>query len=61
MGNYGVLIPGVVTSYQDVGGASTSAAVANANIMGVHGSNANEMPVLIDGMRYGNIFPARAP
>ena len=53
-GNYGVLIPGVVTNQQDVGGASTN--VTTTNIMGVHGSNANEMPMIIDGMRYGNVF-----
>ena len=56
VGNYGVLIPGVVTNMQDVGGISTSSSTSNANIMGVHGSNANEMPVIIDGLRYGNIF-----
>lgn len=53
-GNYGVLIPGVVTNIQDVGGSSAN--VTTTNIMGVHGSNANEMPMVIDGMRYGNIF-----
>lgn len=53
-GNYGVLVPGVVTNQQDVGGASTN--VTTTNIMGIHGSNANEMPMIIDGMRYGNIF-----
>lgn len=53
-GNYGVLIPGVVTNLQDVGGSSAN--VTTTNIMGVHGSNANEMPMVIDGMRYGNIF-----
>lgn len=53
-GNYGVLIPGVVTNIQDVGGSSAN--VTTTNIMGVHGSNANEMPMVIDGMRYGNVF-----
>lgn len=53
-GNYGVLIPGVVTNIQDVGGSSSN--VSTTNIMGVHGSNANEMPMIIDGMRYGNVF-----
>src|SRR6266852_6856660 len=53
-GNYGVLVPGVVTNLQDVGGSSAN--VTTTNIMGIHGSNANEMPMIIDGMRYGNVF-----
>ena len=53
-GNYGVLIPGVTTDTQDVGGAGLN--VTTTNMMGVHGSNAFEMPMIIDGMRYGNIF-----
>ena len=55
-GNYVVTIPGVFTNRQDVGGAGITQ--ATTNMMGIHGSNAYEAPMLIDGMRYANIFGA---
>lgn len=55
-GNYAVLIPGVVSNQQDVGGnESGRSGAANPN-MSVHGSVAAEMPLMIEGMRYSNIF-----
>ena len=52
--NYVVLIPGVTTSRHDVGGSSEMSTPNPA--MGIHGSVASEMPLIIDGMRYSNIF-----
>ena len=56
--DFAVLIPGVVTTRgtkpfaQDVGG---SAGDTNPGL-GIHGSNPREMVMILDGMRYGNIF-----
>ena len=53
-GNYVVTIPGVFTNRQDVGGAGISQATTNK--MGIHGSISEEAPMLVDGMRYSNIY-----
>ena len=53
LANYAVLIPGITAAVQDVGGSSLSNAATN--IMGIHGNNSEEMPLLLDGMRHANI------
>ena len=53
-GNYVVTIPGVFTNRQDVGGAGISQSTTNK--MGIHGSISEEAPMLVDGMRYSNIY-----
>lgn len=56
--DYAVLIPGVVAVRgtkvfaQDVGG---SAGETNTGLS-IHGSKASDMPLILDGMRYSNIF-----
>ena len=51
--NYVVLIPGVVTSGQDVGGSGSNSS-ANPSLS-IHGSHSQETPLLIEGMTYSNI------
>jgi carboxypeptidase family protein len=55
-GNYAILVPGVVTNQQDVGG--NGMVQSTTNMLAIHGSNGLEMPMIIDGMRYANIFGA---
>jgi hypothetical protein len=50
---FGVLIPGVFVSTQDVGG---TAVVAGRPTLTIHGSVAQEMPLIYDGMRYAAIW-----
>ena len=51
--NYVVLIPGVITSTQDVGGSSGVNA-ANPSLS-IHGSYSQETPLLVEGMSYSNL------
>jgi hypothetical protein len=44
-----VLVPGVTTTHQDVGGGAVYPAS-----LAVHGSRPGEMPSLLDGLRYNN-------
>jgi hypothetical protein len=50
---FGVLIPGVFVSSQDVGG---TAVVTSRPTLTIHGSVAQEMPLIYDGMRYAAIW-----
>ena len=52
-GNYAVTIPGAVVNQQDVGGTGIGLTVTN--LISIHGTDANDMPLLMNGMRYGNI------
>jgi hypothetical protein len=54
VGQYGVLIPGVTTNEQDVGGTWLSSSTPNE--MAIHGSDARETPMIISGMSFGNMF-----
>ena len=53
LANYVVTIPGVTATRQDVGGSSLDNAATN--VMGIHGNDSQEMPLLIEGMRHANI------
>ena len=49
--NLAVLIPGVTTTSQDVGGVPQQ----SGGTLAIHGSRPSEMPLLLDGIRYNNV------
>ena len=51
--NYVVLIPGVTTQIQNVGGIKLGAALSD--IMGIHGSAPEDTPLLVEGMSYSTL------
>lgn len=50
--NLAVLVPGVTTGTQDVGGSVGD----RIPVLAAHGSRVGDMPLLFDGMRYNNIW-----
>jgi hypothetical protein len=51
--NQAVIVPGVNSSIQDVGGLSSRGVKA---VMSIHGSVSADMPMLFDGMRYNAVW-----
>jgi hypothetical protein len=51
--NYVVLIPGVTTQIQNVGGIKLGAAISD--IMAIHGSAPEDTPLLVEGMSYSTL------
>ena len=51
--NYVITIPGVTTQSQNMGGIKLGAALSD--IMEIHGSEPEDAPLIVDGMKYGGL------